>query len=101
MPGPTHFSVLHPTGSQQSRSPNTQPIAKPPRPEPPKQAAPKPAPDASASGAQGSADASNVAKRDKSKKKMSDEEVVRRLREIVSPENPKDRYTSLEKIGQG
>lgn len=42
-----------------------------------------------------------VQKRDKGKKKMSDEEVLSRLRQIVNPENPKDRFRNLKKIGQG
>eukprot|EP00043_Microstomoeca_roanoka_P007060 m.68285 g.68285 ORF g.68285 m.68285 type:complete len:480 (-) comp13676_c0_seq1:434-1873(-) len=46
-------------------------------------------------------EAGKVPKRDKSKKKMSDEEVLSRLREIVSPGNPKERYQDLKKIGQG
>ncbi|XP_033637392.1 serine/threonine-protein kinase PAK 3-like [Asterias rubens] len=35
------------------------------------------------------------------KKKMSDEEILERLRQIVSVGDPKKRYTKLEKIGQG
>ncbi len=42
-----------------------------------------------------------VTKRDKTKKKMSDDEVVGRLREIVSPNDPRQRFTNLQKIGQG
>lgn len=40
-------------------------------------------------------------KRDKGKKKMSDEEVISRLKEIVSPGITEDRYIQKEKIGQG
>lgn len=40
-------------------------------------------------------------KRDKGKKKMSDDEVLAKLREIVSPAVSKERYTNKEKIGQG
>jgi len=67
-----------------------QPIAKPaaaPERPPPPAAADKPAAD--------------VKKRDKSKKKMSDEEVLTRLREIVNPADPTGRFTDLRKIGQG
>eukprot|EP00049_Salpingoeca_infusionum_P007768 m.126081 g.126081 ORF g.126081 m.126081 type:complete len:486 (+) comp13817_c0_seq1:112-1569(+) len=42
-----------------------------------------------------------VKKRDKSKPKMSDEEVLARLREIVNPANPRELYEGLSKIGQG
>lgn len=45
--------------------------------------------------------AAPVKKRDKGKKKMSDEEVMSRLREIVSPEANKDIYVDKNKIGQG
>ncbi|XP_020913458.1 serine/threonine-protein kinase PAK 3 isoform X3 [Exaiptasia diaphana] len=39
--------------------------------------------------------------RDKKKKKMSDEEILCRLRTIVSIGDPKRKYTKFEKIGQG
>eukprot|EP00055_Hartaetosiga_balthica_P008207 m.29729 g.29729 ORF g.29729 m.29729 type:complete len:476 (-) comp6177_c0_seq1:215-1642(-) len=42
-----------------------------------------------------------VQKRDNKKKKMSDEEVLANLKEIVNPVNPKDLYSDLHKIGQG
>ncbi|XP_067016712.1 serine/threonine-protein kinase PAK 3-like isoform X3 [Acropora muricata] len=39
--------------------------------------------------------------RDRKKKKMSDEEIHSRLRNIVSVGDPKRKYTKFEKIGQG
>ncbi|EDO33667.1 predicted protein [Nematostella vectensis] len=42
-----------------------------------------------------------VQARDKRKKKMSDEEILARLRTIVSIGDPKKKYTKFEKIGQG
>ncbi|XP_031553792.1 serine/threonine-protein kinase PAK 3-like isoform X2 [Actinia tenebrosa] len=39
--------------------------------------------------------------REKKKKKMSDEEIICRLRTIVSIGDPKRKYTKFEKIGQG
>ncbi|KAI1903186.1 hypothetical protein AGOR_G00024620 [Albula goreensis] len=38
---------------------------------------------------------------DKTKKKMSDEEILDKLRSIVSVGDPKKKYTRFEKIGQG
>eukprot|EP00045_Choanoeca_perplexa_P002078 m.22947 g.22947 ORF g.22947 m.22947 type:complete len:490 (-) comp11308_c0_seq1:77-1546(-) len=73
-----------------TKSAATKPIAKPaaaPERPPPPASSDKPAGD--------------VKKRDKSKKKMSDEEVLRRLRDIVNPEDPTGRFTDLRKIGQG
>lgn len=35
------------------------------------------------------------------KKKMSDEEILERLRSIVSVGDPNRKYTKMEKIGQG
>lgn len=35
------------------------------------------------------------------KKKMSDEEILERLRAIVSVGDPNRKYTKMEKIGQG
>eukprot|EP00730_Choanoeca_flexa_P002377 TRINITY_DN11028_c0_g1_i1.p1 TRINITY_DN11028_c0_g1~~TRINITY_DN11028_c0_g1_i1.p1 ORF type:complete len:481 (+),score=95.73 TRINITY_DN11028_c0_g1_i1:155-1597(+) len=71
-----------------TKSEKTKPIAKaaaPERPPPPNQDKPS----------------GDVKKRDKGKKKMSDEEVLRRLREIVNPADPTSRFTDLRKIGQG
>ncbi|XP_062522105.1 serine/threonine-protein kinase PAK 1-like [Corticium candelabrum] len=39
--------------------------------------------------------------RGKKKQKMSDEEIISRLKQIVSVGDPKKRYTKFEKIGQG
>ncbi|XP_073404731.1 serine/threonine-protein kinase PAK 1 [Dendrobates tinctorius] len=49
------------------------------------------------------ADASSAKATDKSKKKpkMSDEEILEKLRGIVSVGDPKKKYTRFEKIGQG
>ncbi|KAM4044678.1 serine/threonine-protein kinase PAK 1 isoform 2-T2 [Anomaloglossus baeobatrachus] len=49
------------------------------------------------------ADASSSKATDKSKKKpkMSDEEILEKLRSIVSVGDPKKKYTRFEKIGQG
>lgn len=66
-----------------------------------KSAAAKDADKGSDKRADGDASTAKVQKRDKGKKKMSDEEVVARLRKIVNPANPKDRFTNLHKIGQG
>lgn len=38
---------------------------------------------------------------EKRKKKMSDEEILEKLRSIVSVGDPNRKYTKLDKIGQG
>lgn len=40
-------------------------------------------------------------KTDKRKRKMTDEEILEKLRTIVSVGDPNKKYTKLEKIGQG
>ena len=46
--------------------------------------------------------APSVGKNDKQKKKkMSDEEILEKLRTIVSVGDPNRKYTKMEKIGQG
>ena len=89
------------------------PVAKPPvvgpRPEWTKSDKTKPiatpaaaAPAAATAPAAAAAAAEPVVKRrDQSKKKMSDEEVIESLRKIVTKANPRDRFTGLKKIGQG
>eukprot|EP00052_Salpingoeca_macrocollata_P003851 m.38083 g.38083 ORF g.38083 m.38083 type:complete len:477 (-) comp13716_c0_seq2:48-1478(-) len=76
-----------------TKSEKTKPIQPPPAPEKPKEAVKPPPPSAKDAGVQ---------KRQKdSKKKMSDEEVMARLREIVNPADPKGRFEGLKRIGQG
>lgn len=84
-----------------TKSEKTKPISKPkpsvpmPSKPPPPKSPPPPGP--AAGGDAGKA----VQKRDRGKKKMSDEEVLSRLREIISPGVTQERYVSKEKIGQG
>lgn len=66
--------------------------------------APAPAPvakPASPSKEERDKESGDVQKRDKSKKKMSDEEVLSSLRAIVNSGDPKQRFVDLKKIGQG
>jgi len=66
---------------------------------PPKPAAAPPAKAAAAAG--GAAAAAAPVRRKKNKSKMSDEQVMTKLREIVSPSVEQDRYTNKVKVGQG
>ncbi|EGD80891.1 STE/STE20/PAKA protein kinase [Salpingoeca rosetta] len=89
-----------------TKSEKTKPISKPAPVAAPRQPAAKAAPSSSAptttaAETKPSAGQQKVQKRDKGKKKMSDEEVLARLREVVNPAAPKDRYKDLKKIGQG
>eukprot|EP00038_Savillea_parva_P006251 m.162522 g.162522 ORF g.162522 m.162522 type:complete len:518 (+) comp12205_c0_seq1:58-1611(+) len=86
-----------------TKSDKTKPIPKPKTslPMPTKPPPPK-SPTSAGSGSGGEATGGKpVQKRDKGKKKMSDEEVLSRLREIISPGVTMERYTNREKIGQG
>jgi len=84
-------------------SKDTKPIVRPPPPKdppskpPPTKATPTPPPP-SKDGADGGA---KVEKRKKSKSKMSDQEVIDKLRAITSHDITEDRYTDKVKIGQG
>eukprot|EP00039_Didymoeca_costata_P018513 m.333764 g.333764 ORF g.333764 m.333764 type:complete len:495 (-) comp17218_c0_seq1:436-1920(-) len=88
------FTISEKTKPIQKEQAKPQPVP-PKRPDPPK-AAPSKA--ASSSKPQ---EAGKVQKRDKGKKKMSDEEVMARLREIVSPSVDQNRYVDKNRIGQG
>ena len=82
-----------------TKSEKTVPIKQPDRAPPPRaEAPPKPAPPKPKEPAPA---AKPVQKRNKGKSKMSDEQVMSKLREIVSPAVSKDRYTNKTKIGQG
>lgn len=61
----------------------------------------QPAKPASPSKDGGDKDGGDVQKRDKGKKKMSDEEVLSSLRAIVNSGDPRQRFVDLKKIGQG
>jgi len=76
-------------------------VPKPTRPVPPTSPPAGAAAGGGGDAAAAAAAAKPVPKRDKGKKKMSDEEVLSRLRDIISPGVSKERYTSKEKIGQG
>eukprot|EP00053_Salpingoeca_punica_P006690 m.62773 g.62773 ORF g.62773 m.62773 type:complete len:508 (-) comp13809_c1_seq1:47-1570(-) len=95
-----------------TKSEKTKPIQPPPEPKkamvPPKDDKSGPVPAAATASAPAAASAGkedpSVQKRQKEaagKKKMSDEEVMTKLRAIVNPDDPKSRYTDLKKIGQG
>ncbi|XP_040282353.1 serine/threonine-protein kinase PAK 1 isoform X2 [Bufo bufo] len=72
-----------------------------PAPPPVKDEAPLPPPEPQGNGEK-SADASATpTEKTKKKAKMSDEEILEKLRSIVSVGDPKKRYTRFEKIGQG
>ena len=77
----------------------TKPLQKaaPPKPA----AAPPPKAAAAAAGGGGDAAAAAPVRRKKNKSKMSDEQVMTKLREIVSPSVQMDRYTNKVKVGQG
>lgn len=86
-----------------TKGPNTKPIVRAPPSAPPdrkpdvsKPPAPVTPKQADSSGAD-----KPVQKRSKGKSKMSDEEVLSKLREITSPAVSKDRYINKQKIGQG
>jgi len=69
-----------------------------------KAAPPKPAaapPKAAAAAGGGDAAAAAPVRRKKNKSKMSDEQVMSKLREIVSPAVEQSRYTNKVKVGQG
>jgi p21-activated kinase 2 len=81
-----------------TKSEKTKPI----QPLPEAKKAPMPLPKEDKPGSAGPSD--SVQKRNKDaggKKKMSDEEVMTKLRAIVNPDDPQGRYTDLKKIGQG
>jgi len=83
-----------------TKSEKTVPINPKPDRQPPPRAEPapaKPPPPKAAEPAAGKP----VQKRNKGKSKMSDEQVMTKLREIVSPAISKDRYINKTKIGQG
>lgn len=80
-----------------TKTKNTVPIVrKPPTAPPERKPEPKPA---AAKPAASGGDA--AVRRKKGKSKMSDEEVLTRLREITTPGMQKERYTNKVKIGQG
>ncbi len=83
-----------------TKSEKTVPIA--PKPAEPVAAAALPPPPPPPAAAAAATEDPSVQKRDKDpKKKMSDAEVMARLREIVSPASHRDKYVNLNKIGQG
>lgn len=96
-----------------TKGPNTKPIVRAPPTGPPdrKPDVTKPTPAATsptktpaaaaATPADSGGDQPAPVRRNKGKSKMSDEEVISRLREITSPEIKKDRYVNKVKIGQG
>eukprot|EP00051_Salpingoeca_urceolata_P031750 m.12841 g.12841 ORF g.12841 m.12841 type:complete len:502 (-) comp4367_c0_seq2:328-1833(-) len=84
-----------------TKSEKTKPIQPPVQRPPPPTVKPTPAA-ATATAKPTPTPLGEVKKRDKgSKSKMSDDEVIARLKEIVSPESVKDRFTGMVKIGQG
>ncbi|XP_032229158.1 serine/threonine-protein kinase PAK 3 isoform X4 [Nematostella vectensis] len=103
---PTHTITEH--GSSNSVNDDAQPPAIPSRPEhtkskyiPNEPVTIKPKDDEKASDHPAKPSHGQVQARDKRKKKMSDEEILARLRTIVSIGDPKKKYTKFEKIGQG
>ena len=90
-----------PERPQYTMSEKTRPISKPSAPAP-AAVSPTPTPTPPArTPAPAEEKVPAVAKRDKGKSKMSDEEVMSRLRAIVSPTSAKDRYKGGKKVGQG
>ncbi|TTI30670.1 Serine/threonine-protein kinase PAK 1 [Bagarius yarrelli] len=67
---------------------------------PPSPVSPPPAEGGTATPAAASSTAQRAADKNR-KKKMSDEEILEKLRSIVSVGDPKKKYTRFEKIGQG
>nr|XP_054771772.1 serine/threonine-protein kinase PAK 3-like [Lytechinus pictus] len=70
----------------------------PPEPSPPSPAPVQPPP---SNATNATTQAQQERREKKNKKKMSDEEILEKLRSIVSVGDPKRKYTKFEKIGQG
>ncbi|XP_063393703.1 serine/threonine-protein kinase Pak isoform X2 [Cydia fagiglandana] len=96
--------TAHPIPSRVEVSPAPTPLdrnknpAAAPAPQTPPAHAPHPPP---SNGAQTNTDTGRATGQQQRKKKMTDEEILEKLRTIVSVGDPNRKYTKMEKIGQG